>query len=97
MCQKAFEQGKSRLASALVLVHYNVEQKIKLAVDVLAYGLGAVISHVYEIGSKRPIVYASHTSSHLEKNYTQINKEALPLISHHESSLAICMTENLYS
>ena len=97
MCQKAFEQGKSRLASALVLVHYNVEQKIKLAVGVLSYGLGAVIFHVYEIGSERPIIYSLHTLSHLEKNYTQINKEALPLVSHYESSLAICMAENLYS
>ena len=76
-----------------------MEQKIKLAVDVLAYGLGAVIFHVYEIGSKRPIIYSSHTLSHLEKNYTQlqINKEALPLVSHYKSSLAICITENLHS
>ena len=44
-----------------------------------------------------PIIYSSHNLSHLEKNYTQINKEALPLVSHYESSLAICMAENLYS
>ena len=74
-----------------------MEQKIKLAVDVLAYGLGAVIFHVYEIGSERPIIYSSHTLSHLEKNYTHINKEALPLVSNYKSSLAICITENLHS
>ena len=35
--------------------------KIKLAADVSANGLGAVIFHVYEDGSGRPIAYASHT------------------------------------
>ena len=49
-CQEAFEQAKSQLASAPVLAHYDVERKIKLAADASAYGLGAVISHVYECG-----------------------------------------------
>ena len=79
-CQEAFEQAKSQLVSAPVLAHYDVERKIKLAADASAYGLGAVISHVYEDGSERPIAYASRTLSNSEKNYAQIDKEALALV-----------------
>ena len=68
-CQEAFEQAKSQLVSAPVLAHYDVERKIKLAADASAYGLGAVISHVYEDGSERPIAHASRTLSNSEKNY----------------------------
>ena len=52
-CQKAFEQAKNQLASASVLAHYNVTQKLKLVADTSAYGLGAVISHVYDDGSEK--------------------------------------------
>ena len=79
-CQKTFEQAKKQLASAPVLAHYDVTQKIKLAADASAYGLGAVISHAYEDGSERPIAYASRTLSDAEKNYAQIDKEALALV-----------------
>ena len=57
-----------------------MERKIKLAADASAYGLGAVISHVYEDGSERPIAYASRTLSNSEKNYAQVDKEALALV-----------------
>ena len=79
-CQKAFEQAKNQLASAPVLAHYDVTQKLKLAADASAYGLGAVISHVYDDGSEKPIAYASRTLSNAEKNYAQIDKEALALV-----------------
>ena len=79
-CQKAFEQAKNNLASAPVLTHYNVMQKLKLAVDTSAYRLGAIISYVYDDGSKKPIAYASHTLLNAERNYAQIDKEALALV-----------------
>ena len=79
-CQKAFEQAKNQLASAPVLAHYDVTQKLKLAADVSVYGLGDVISHVYEDGSEKPIAYASRILSSAETNYAQIDKEALALV-----------------
>ena len=57
-----------------------MERKRVLAADVLAYGLGATISHVYEDGSERVIIYASCTLSNSEKNYAQIDKEGLALV-----------------
>ena len=66
-CQEAFEQAKKQLSSAPVLAHYDVTQKLKLAADASAYGLGAVISHAYEDRSEKPIAYVSRTLSKVEK------------------------------
>ena len=42
--------------------------------------MGAVLSHTFSNGSKRPIAYASRTLSDAEKNYAQIKKEGLALV-----------------
>ena len=79
-CQHAFQQLKQKLASTDVLVHYDTNLPLKLACDASAYGVGAVISHVFPNGEERPITYASRTLTTSEKNYVQIEKEALSLI-----------------
>ena len=79
-CQRAFQQLKQKLASTDVLVHYDANLPLKLACDASAYGVGAVISHVFPNGDERPIAYASRTLTTSEKNYAQIEKEALSLI-----------------
>ena len=49
-CAKAFQQAKDQLTSSRVLAHYNPDLPIKLAADASAYGVGAVIAHVYPDG-----------------------------------------------
>ena len=79
-CTQAFEAAKQLLVNAPVLTHYDPSLPMKMAGDASAYGIGAVISHVYLDGSERPIAYASRALTATEKNYSQIEREALSLI-----------------
>ena len=79
-CVQAFTAAKQALKSSQVLIHYDPSLPITLAGDASAYGIGSVISHVLPDGSERPIAFASRTLSPSEKNYAQLEKEALSLI-----------------
>ena len=79
-CKEAFQLAKNQLTSSAVLTHYNPSLPIHMAADASAYGVGAVISHVLPDGSEHPIAFASRTLSPSEKNYAQLEKEALSLI-----------------
>ena len=79
-CAQAFEAAKKLLASAPVLAHYDPSLPMKMAGDASAYGIGAVISHVFPDGQERPIAFASRTLTATERNYSQIEKEALSLV-----------------
>ena len=79
-CAQAFSQAKQALTSSEVLMHYDPALPITLAGDASAYGIGAVISHTLPDGSERPIAFASRTLSDSEKNYAQLEKEALSLV-----------------
>ena len=79
-CTKAFVEAKQKLMEAPILAHYDPNRSLKLAADASAYGIGAVLSHCYKDGSERPIAFTSRTLTVAEKNYAQIDKEALALI-----------------
>ena len=79
-CEVAFTTATTQLTSAQVLTHYDPTMPLSLAADASAYGIGAVISHTFPDGSERPIAFASRTLTASEKNYAQLEKEALSLI-----------------
>ena len=79
-CERAFHEAKERLTSSQVLVHYDPSLPIRVAADASAYGLGAVLSHVQRDGSERPVAFASRVLTSSERNYAQVEKEALALI-----------------
>lgn len=58
-CDRAFTLAKEKLVSSTVLAHYDTTLPIKLAADASAYGVGAVISHVYPDGTEKPVAFAS--------------------------------------
>ena len=79
-CSHAFQLAKDMLTTSKVLVHYDPSLPMKMAADASAYGVGAVISHVLPDGTERPIAFASRTLTSSERNYVQLEKEALALI-----------------
>ncbi|CAC5397393.1 unnamed protein product [Mytilus coruscus] len=60
-----------------VLCHYDPEIPIRLACDASPLGLGVVLSHKMQDGTERPTAFASRSLNKAERNYSQIDKEAL--------------------
>ena len=82
--KNAFEKGKKILDETNFLIHYDPKKPLLLACDALTYSLGAVLSHQIPDGSEKPITFASRTLSRtlakVERNYSQIEKEALTIV-----------------
>ena len=68
--QKAFDTSKQQLCSETLLVHFDLDKKLILSCDASPYGVGAVLSHVMEDGSERPVGFASRTLAPPEKKYS---------------------------
>lgn len=79
-CENAFVHSKTELVADKVLVPYDEKRKLILACDTSPYCVGAVISHVMDDGEERPIPFASRTLTKSERNYSQIEKEALGMV-----------------
>jgi hypothetical protein len=79
-CQAAFQHSKELMTSDLVLSHYDPDLPLNIACDASPYGVGAVISHIFPDGTEKPIAYASRSLNPAERNYAQIDKEALSLV-----------------
>ena len=79
-CNTSFNEVKRMLSSTEVLTHFDQDKPIRVEADASRYGIGAVLSHVMDDGTHRPIAYASRTLNIHERNYAQIDKEALSLV-----------------
>ena len=77
---KAFQASKELLTSDSLLVHYDPTKELTLMCDASPYGVGAVLSQIDEQGIEKPVAYASRTLTPAERNYSQLDKEALALI-----------------
>ena len=76
-CRKEFQEAKQAVVSTQVLAHYDPKLPLTLAGDASAYGIGAVIKNIMPDGSEKPIAFASRSLSSSERNFAQIEKEAL--------------------
>ena len=78
--EKAFEEIKKVLTEAPLLVHYEEKRPLILTCDASPYGVGCILSQPDEKGRDCPVEYHSRTLSSAERNYAQIDKEALAII-----------------
>uniref|UniRef100_UPI0010A03C36 uncharacterized protein K02A2.6-like n=1 Tax=Podarcis muralis TaxID=64176 RepID=UPI0010A03C36 len=68
------------LSSDSVLVQYSESRPLVLACDASPFGIGAVLSHRFPDGREASLAYFSRTLSPTERNYSQLDKEALALV-----------------
>ncbi|KFD49780.1 hypothetical protein M513_09375 [Trichuris suis] len=78
--EQAFRRAKELLLSSKVLVHYDPRKKLTVTCDASQHGVGAILSQPDSKGKEAPVAYASRTLSKPERNYAQIDKEALAII-----------------
>ena len=78
-CDVAFARIKQLLSQAPVLAHFDPNKKLLLQCDASPTGLGAVLSLV-DGGDERPLAYAHRALSSAEKNYAQVDGEALSIV-----------------
>ena len=79
-CQKSFDKIKSLIKSDLLFTHFDPNKKIVVAADASNHGVGAVISHTFTDGTEKAIMHAARSLTPAERNYSQVEKEALALI-----------------
>ncbi|XP_003382034.1 putative integrase core domain protein, partial [Trichinella spiralis] len=68
------------LSSDAVLTHYDGKKPLVLVCDASPHGTGAVLCHKLSSTQEIPIAFYSRTLSATERNYAQIDKEALAVI-----------------
>ena len=74
---KAFQEAKDLLRSPRVLVHYDSLRPVVLSCDTSPNGVGAVLSHIMDDNTEKPVAFASRTLSKAESNYAHLEKEDL--------------------
>lgn len=76
-CNNAFQNSKNLITNDKLLVHYDSSKEIYVTTDASNYGVGAVLSHKID---GEPIYFASSTLNDAQRNYSQVEKEALAII-----------------
>uniref|UniRef100_A0A5S6QBK2 RNA-directed DNA polymerase n=1 Tax=Trichuris muris TaxID=70415 RepID=A0A5S6QBK2_TRIMR len=78
--EQAFGNLKKLISSDAVLVQYDDTLPLILTCDASPYGLGCVLAHKFPDGTEMPIAFHSRTLAPVERNYAQIDKEALAIV-----------------
>ncbi len=77
VAQKSLSTVKKLLLQSPVLALYDPNLPTVVSTDASDYGLGAVLSQIYENNTERIVAFASRTLSTAERKCSTIEKEAL--------------------
>ena len=72
---EAFDRIKNMLTQAPLLKYYDVSREVTIQCDASEKGLGATL-----LQDEQPVAYASRALTQAERNYAQIEKEALAIV-----------------
>lgn len=78
-CKTCFLRSKDLLKRSNLLMLYDPKKELGVVCDASSYGVGGVIFHIVD-GAERPIRFFSGTLSPAERNYSQLEKEALAIV-----------------
>lgn len=77
---RAFVKLKNIIATEPILGHYDEGKPLILTCDASPYGVGCVLAQLDEYGVETPVAFHSRTLSSSERNFAQIDREALAVI-----------------
>jgi hypothetical protein len=78
-CVDSYRKLKQIIASEPLLVHFDPRLPIVVACDASPVGISAILSHRYEDGSERPIIFKAKALDATQRKYSQIDKEAFAI------------------
>ena len=78
-CETAFARAKQLVASKQVLTHYDPQLPVVVQTDACEAGVSGVMSHVMPNGDEKPVLFLSRALSKSERNYSQLDREALAI------------------
>ncbi len=79
-CKQHLKNSKQSLVTLPILATYDPSIPLGLSCDASEKGLGACLDHVMENGKERSLRYASKCLISSKRNYSQIEKEGLPIV-----------------
>ena len=78
--EKAFNIMKDKISEQTILQHYSLHNKLILQTAASPIGIGAVLLQPAEDGKLLPVSHASRILQPAERNYSQLDREALAVI-----------------
>ena len=79
-CEKAFQKVKDVFSSTDFLLHYDPNSPVVVECDASPFGVGACLLQKEKSGFSRPVAFVSRLLVTSERNYSQIEREALSIV-----------------
>ena len=89
--KRAFQCAKDALQSDALLTHYDPSKLLMLACEASDYSIGAILAHIVDDNQERSITYISRHLSSAKQHYSQLEEEALAIVSHSQGNTSVML------